>query len=209
MEIKLKLNAGRVQQNNKNKKQMAGRASHKITHLHAKTLLLLFNASTRVFVRLAAVQGCDSYAPSINWCRRFYALWCTITTLPVSRSLSFLLVMSSRVHLFFPPRGYKSLATPRGRLNPHLFLQRRRFPVPRYAKLPDAWMLRRFICVHYILIMPDDGQFLHCTSYLMSSIRSPNEGFSCGVPLCAGILTTNGLWGSYLALQDRNKVSVF
>ena len=29
------------------------------------------------------------------------------------------------------------------------------------------------------------------------------------VPLCAGILTTNGLWGSYLALQDRNKVFVF
>ena len=27
--------------------------------------------------------------------------------------------------------------------------------------------------------------------------------------LCAGILTTNGLWGSYLALQDRNKVFVF
>ena len=29
------------------------------------------------------------------------------------------------------------------------------------------------------------------------------------LPLCAGILTTNGLWGSYLALQDRNKVFVF
>ena len=27
--------------------------------------------------------------------------------------------------------------------------------------------------------------------------------------VCAGILTTNGLWGSYLALQDRNKVFVF
>ena len=46
--------------------------------------------------------------------------------------------MSTRVYLLFPPRGHKSLPTLRDRLNPPLCLQRRRFPVPRYAKRPDV-----------------------------------------------------------------------
>ena len=41
--------------------------------------------------------------------------------------------MSSRVHLFFPPRGHEPPPTLRDRLN-----QRHRFPVPRYAKRPDV-----------------------------------------------------------------------
>ena len=42
--------------------------------------------------------------------------------------------MSSRVYLFFPPRGHKPPPTLRDRLNPHLSLSHRRFPIPRYAK---------------------------------------------------------------------------
>ena len=46
--------------------------------------------------------------------------------------------MSSRVYLFFPPRGHKSPPTLCDRLNPPLCLQRLRFPVPRYAKRLDV-----------------------------------------------------------------------
>ena len=46
--------------------------------------------------------------------------------------------MSSRVYLFFPPRGHKPPPTLRDRLNPHLSILSRRFPVPRYAKRPDV-----------------------------------------------------------------------
>ena len=46
--------------------------------------------------------------------------------------------MSSRVYLFFPPRGHEPPPTLRDRLNPYLSLQRRRFPVLRYAKRPDV-----------------------------------------------------------------------
>ena len=46
--------------------------------------------------------------------------------------------MSSRVYLFFPPRGYEPPPTLRGRLNLHLSLQCRRFPPPRYANRPDV-----------------------------------------------------------------------
>ena len=46
--------------------------------------------------------------------------------------------MSSRVYLFFPPRGHEPLPTLRDRLNSPLSLKRRRFPAPRYAKRPDV-----------------------------------------------------------------------
>ena len=46
--------------------------------------------------------------------------------------------MPSRVYLSFPSNGHKPPPTPRDRLNPHLCLQRRRFPVPRFAKRPDV-----------------------------------------------------------------------
>ena len=52
--------------------------------------------------------------------------------------LSLLLAMSSRVFLFFPPRGHEPPPTLRGRLNPNLSLYRHRFPIPRYAKRPDV-----------------------------------------------------------------------
>ena len=54
------------------------------------------------------------------------------------RCFSLLLAMSSRVYLFFPPRGHEPPSTLRDRLNPHLSLERRRFPAPRYAKHPDV-----------------------------------------------------------------------
>ena len=46
--------------------------------------------------------------------------------------------MSSRVSLFLPPRGHEPPPTLRGSLKPQLSLQRRRFPIPRYAKRPDV-----------------------------------------------------------------------
>ena len=53
--------------------------------------------------------------------------------------LSLLLAMSSRVYLFFPPRGHEPPPTLRDRLNPHVSLQQRcRFPIPRFAKRPDV-----------------------------------------------------------------------
>ena len=45
--------------------------------------------------------------------------------------------MSSRVFLFFPPRGHEPPPTPRDRINPPLSLYRRRFPILRYAKCSD------------------------------------------------------------------------
>ena len=46
--------------------------------------------------------------------------------------------MSIRANFFFSPRGHKPLPTLHDRLNPQLCLQRRRFPIPRYAKRPDV-----------------------------------------------------------------------
>ena len=46
-----------------------------------------------------------------------------------SRCLSLLLAMSSRVFLFFPPRGHEPPPTLRDRLNPNLSLYRHRFPM--------------------------------------------------------------------------------
>ena len=46
--------------------------------------------------------------------------------------------MSISVYLFFPPRGHEPPPTLRNRFNPHLSLQRRRFPIPRYAKHLDV-----------------------------------------------------------------------
>ena len=45
--------------------------------------------------------------------------------------------MSIHVYLFFPPRGHEPPPTLRNCLLPHLSLQRRRLPIPRYAKPPD------------------------------------------------------------------------
>ena len=53
-----------------------------------------------------------------------------------SRCLSLLLAMSSRVFLFFPPRGHEPPPTLRDRLNPNLY--RHRFPIARNAKRPDV-----------------------------------------------------------------------
>ena len=45
--------------------------------------------------------------------------------------------MSIHVYLFFPPSGHEPPPTLRSCLSPHLSLQRRRLPIPRYAKPPD------------------------------------------------------------------------
>ena len=58
---------------------------------------------------------------------------CTKTTFPVSLPVSFPRDVNSRAYLLFLPRGHKPQPTLHGLLNPHLCLQRRRFPVPRYV----------------------------------------------------------------------------
>ena len=54
------------------------------------------------------------------------------------RCLFLLPAMSSRVYLLFPSRGREPPPTLRDRLNPHLSLQRRLLPIPRYVKHPDV-----------------------------------------------------------------------
>ena len=46
--------------------------------------------------------------------------------------------MSTRVYFLFLPRGHEPPLTLRDRLNPHLSLERRRFPIPRFAKRPGV-----------------------------------------------------------------------
>ena len=62
---------------------------------------------------------------------------CAITNFPVSLPPSSPCEFS-RVYVFFPPCGHEPSLTLRNRVNPHLCLQRRRFPIPPYAKRPDA-----------------------------------------------------------------------
>ena len=66
--------------------------------------------------------------------------------------------MSSRVYLFFPPRGHEPPHTLRDRLNPHLSLQHRRFTTPRYAKRPDVALY----AIGPLFLRPTSC-FPHCT----------------------------------------------
>ena len=51
---------------------------------------------------------------------RRLGLWVWLRKILHSRCFSLLLAMSSRVYLFFPPRGHEPPPTLRDRLNPHL-----------------------------------------------------------------------------------------
>ena len=73
--------------------------------------------------------------------------------------LSLLLAISSCVYLFFPSRGHKPPPTFRGRLNPHLCLQRSRFPVPRNAKHSDAALYAIDLSTIYILPFPSSPYY--------------------------------------------------
>ena len=86
--------------------------------------------ATQVWVRLGPVQ--DTFGSST----RSMGVASQNSTLLVhwqlsrSRCLSLLLVVSSRVCLFFPPRDLEPPPTPHDCLNPHRSLQRRRLPFP-------------------------------------------------------------------------------
>ena len=77
--------------------------------------------------------------------------------------------MSSRVYLFFSPRGHEPPPTLGDRLNPHLSLQRRRFPIPRYVKRPDVALYAIGLSALLIFLLPTPSSrplltALHCTA---------------------------------------------
>ena len=91
-----------------------------------------------VSVRLASVQGFLRLV-SCQWVSLRKTLRFRVRLqLSQSRCLSLLLAMSSRVFLFFPPRGHEPPPTLRDRLNLNLSLYRHRFPIARNAKRPDV-----------------------------------------------------------------------
>ena len=71
--------------------------------------------------------------------------------------LSLFSAMSSRVFLFFPPRGRKSSLTLRDHLNLHRCLQRHRVAVPRYAKRPSVALYT----IDILFLFPSPPS-LHC-----------------------------------------------
>ena len=75
-----------------------------------------------------------------------------------SRCLSLLLAMSRRVYILFPPRGHKPPRTLRDRLNPHPYLQRRRFPTPRSANPPGVALY----AINPLVLLPAPSS-PHCT----------------------------------------------
>ena len=123
-EIKQKYNTGSVQQKQL-KEQMA-----RMPPRDASTC----SNTTQVPVRLAPVQDFfGSLSRPIGVALqvlRFRVRY------PFSqyRCLSLLLAMSSRVYLYFPPRGHNPPPILRGGLNPHLCLQRCPLLIPRLAK---------------------------------------------------------------------------
>ena len=72
--------------------------------------------------------------------------------------LSLLLAMSGRVYLFFHSRGHEPPPTLRDRLNPHLRLERRRFPVLRHARCPDVALY----AIDPLFLLPTPSS-PHCT----------------------------------------------
>ena len=116
----------------KRTKIVNGQRGHHVTHLHACL------DATQVSVRLAPVQDSfDSSTRRIGVASRVLRFRVR-SQLFQSRCLSILLAKSSCVYLLFPRRGHKPPPTFRDCLNPHLCLQRRRFPVPRCVKRPDV-----------------------------------------------------------------------
>ena len=98
--------------------------------------------------------------------------------------------MSRRVYLLFPPRGHEPPPTLRDRLNPHLSLKRRRFPVPR-IHMPNARMslwtqsVHSFssLCVYKSSeVLPSSTAPSKCqciiNSILSSTAPSPRHGAS-------------------------------
>ena len=78
--------------------------------------------------------------------------------------------MSSRVFLFFPPRGHEPPPTPRDRINPPLSLYRRRFPILRYAKCSDIALY----AIDPLFHLPTPSS-PHCTLKVSEIIRFGNR----------------------------------
>ena len=76
-----------------------------------------------------------TFLPTGRMLKRFRCLHIFLKQLSQSRLSLFLLAMSIRIYLFFPPRGRKPPPTLRDRLNPHPRLQRRAFQSPLGARV--------------------------------------------------------------------------
>ena len=83
--------------------------------------------------------------------------------------------MSSRAYLFFPPRVHEPPPTLRDRLNLHVSLQCRPFPIPRYAKRPDATLY----AIGPLFFLPISSS-PHCTLKVSKhdSLRQPPAAHS-------------------------------
>ena len=127
-------------------------------------------------------------------------LSCAITTFPVSLPLSS--GDSSRVHLLIPPRGHELPPTLRDRLNPHLSLYRRRFPIPRCAKRLDVALfaigplslLPTLSSPHYILKVSENDSLWQPPA-AQSDVR-PRPQKSSRAQLCLDALAPGYLKGT-------------
>ena len=117
-------------------------------------------------------------------------------TLSQSRCLLLLLAMSSRVYLLFPTHGYEPPPTLRHRINPHLSLSRRRFPIP---VMPNARMSLCTQSGHSFPFpsrplrnvpsrFPNMIRFLVCNIVLMLSHRVLSRARLCEVIRWSGLL---------------------
>ena len=79
--------------------------------------------------------------------------------------------MSSRVYLLFPPRGHEPPPTPRGRINPYFSLERRRFPIPRYAKRLDVALY----AISSLFLFPTTSS-PHCNTLKISELHTIRFG---------------------------------
>ena len=80
------------------------------------------SATVQGFLSLLYKDSFDSSARPMGVASQNSTLPCAMTTFQISLPLSSLLAMSSRVHLFFPPRGHEPPATLHDRTNTHLSL---------------------------------------------------------------------------------------
>ena len=129
-----------------------------------------------------------------------------------SGCLSLLLAISSRVYLFFPPRGQESPPTLRDRLNPHVSLQQRCcFPIPLFAKRPDVALyttgplfLLPTPSPPYCTLKVSENDSLWEITAAYSDERLHSQKNSCNAQRCFNALTPGHLKGMVVVSPHCN-----